>query len=90
MAPDEMPDDVIQPRWLSDEEQRTWLAWVIAVNPLTYGVAGLRRLLYPGELPAGHGLPGMEVCLAVWGGFCLTCVAIAVWQTSRPHARNTR
>lgn len=68
-----------------------WLAWIIRLNPLTYGVAGLRRLLYSaGELPAGSGLPGMETCLTVTASFCAACVAIAVWQTSRPNVRNTR
>ena len=67
-----------------------WLAWIIRLNPLTYGVAGLRRLLYSGDLPAEGGLPGMELCLAVTASFCLLCVAVAVWQTSRPHVRNTR
>ena len=26
-----------------------WLRWIMIVNPLTYGIAGLRRLLYLGE-----------------------------------------
>ncbi|MFQ5734384.1 MAG: ABC transporter permease [Planctomycetaceae bacterium] len=69
-----------------------WLSWIIASNPLTYGVAGLRRLMYwgPNELPPGNGLPDMAVCLAVTAGFCVACVGLAVWQTSRPHVRNTR
>ena len=48
-----------------------WLGWVIRANPLTYGVAGLRRLLYWGApeaartaaLPAD--LPGLEVSVLV-------------------------
>lgn len=68
-----------------------WLSWVIAANPLTYGVAGLRRLMYwPAELPAGSGLPDMTVCFGVTAGFTAVCVGLAVWQTSRPHVRNTR
>jgi ABC-2 type transport system permease protein len=45
-----------------------WLAWIIRLNPLTYGVAGLRRLLYleapeavrAAALPAG--LPSAWAC----------------------------
>jgi len=68
-----------------------WLSWIIRLNPLTYGVAGLRRLMYfPQELPTGNGLPGLPSCLAVTVGFVAVCVALSVWQTSSPHARNTR
>lgn len=68
-----------------------WLSWVVAANPLTYGVAGLRRLMYTSsDLPTGEGLPAMSTCLAVSAGFCLLYVMIAVRQTSRPHVRNTR
>ena len=42
------------------------LGWIVRLNPLTYGVAGLRRLLYldgPAALPAG--LPSLTLCWAV-------------------------
>jgi ABC-2 type transport system permease protein len=48
-----------------------WLGWVIRFNPLTYSVAGLRRLLYWGASPELHAkaipesLPSMSVCLLV-------------------------
>lgn len=48
-----------------------WLGWLIRLNPLTYGVAGLRRLLYWGAEPARQAaalpvnLPSMQVCLSV-------------------------
>ena len=68
-----------------------WLNWLIRLNPLTYGVAGLRRLMYPpGKIPNDSGLPGMELCLAVTAAFCVVCIGLAVWQTSRPHVRNIR
>lgn len=68
-----------------------WLRWVIAVNPLTYGVAGLRRLMYANtDLPTGDGLPGMTVCWIVTATFAVVCLAIAVIQTSKPHVRNAR
>ena len=59
------------------------LAWVIRLNPLTYGVAGLRRLLYwqaPPEMNAAAlppGLPSMDLCLAVTVIFAIGMFALA-------------
>jgi ABC-2 type transport system permease protein len=67
-----------------------WLSWVIRANPLTYGVAGLRRLLYSSyDIPAA-GLPSFAVCLLVTCVFCLVCVAISVWQASRVTSHDAR
>ncbi|HVX15544.1 MAG TPA: ABC transporter permease [Pirellulales bacterium] len=48
-----------------------WLAWLMRLNPLTYGVAGLRRLIYWGvpadSLPAD--LPDMATSLCVTAAF---------------------
>ncbi|HTI51746.1 MAG TPA: ABC transporter permease, partial [Planctomycetaceae bacterium] len=84
------------PMWLLSgalfpAEETGWLSWVIRLNPLTYGVAGLRRLLYSGEpLPAATGLPAFSVCLFVTILFCAICVGIAVWQTERRSSRDAR
>ena len=59
-----------------------WLGWVIRLNPLTYGVAGLRRSLYPAGT-FGPGLPSLPVCVAVSLAFCAACVVLAVWLTGR-------
>ncbi len=65
-----------------------WLAWVIRLNPLTYGVAGLRRLLYRTELPVGEAMPsllmGFTVTLVVTGAVFGACV----WLVGRPSAAN--
>ena len=54
------------------------LQWIIAVNPLTYGMAGLRHALYL-EAPARVGeVPGPAVSLAVTVGFALLMVALSV------------
>jgi ABC-2 type transport system permease protein len=51
-----------------------WLQWVMKVNPLTYGTAALRRVLY-GETPLpGQSLPALELSVAVilvWGVLAL-------------------
>lgn len=68
-----------------------WLSWVIRLNPLTYGVAGLRRLLYFGErLPVAAGFPALWVCVLVTCGFCACCVGLAVWMTERRSVRDVR
>lgn len=59
-----------------------WLGWVIRLNPLTYGVAGLRRSLYPPGT-FGPGLPPLWLCVAVSVGFSVACIAVAVWMTNR-------
>ena len=65
-----------------------WLSIVIRLNPLTYAVAGLRRLLYSETLPVGEALPAMWICCLV------TCVATAmalfvcVQLVQRPTVRN--
>lgn len=61
-----------------------WLGWVIRLNPLTYGVAGLRRSLYaPATFREGLGLPELWLCVLVSVGFAVVCVALAVWLTNR-------
>ncbi len=68
-----------------------WLSWVIRLNPLTYGVAGLRRLLYlDRELPVATGLPGLATCLAATCLFCAACVAGSVWVASRRSSHDAR
>jgi ABC-2 type transport system permease protein len=84
------------PMWLLSgalfpAEDTGWLSWVIRLNPLTYGVAGLRRLLYwQSPLPAAAGLPSFPACLVVTILFGATCIGIALWQTERRSSRDAR
>jgi len=86
----------LMPMWLLSgaffpSQESGWLSWVIRLNPLTYGVAGLRRLLYSGQsLPAAAGLPSMAVCLVVTLLFCGLCVAISVVMAERRSSRDAR
>jgi len=66
-----------------------WLSLVIRLNPLTYGVAGLRRLLYSEALPVGEALPSMIVCCVVTIGATALLVGLCVQLVSRPSVRNT-
>ena len=45
-----------------------WLSWVVAVNPLSYGLSALRHVI--GRSDAAVGLPSLPVSLAVSAGVC--------------------
>jgi ABC-2 type transport system permease protein len=54
-----------------------WLGWIIRINPLTYGVAGLRHYLQNGSEIAG--LPSLAVCWLVSLFFAFAMLAAAWW-----------
>ena len=60
-----------------------WLSWVVAINPLSYGLAALRHVIGQGGT---EGLPSLPVSLAVSGAFAVSCVSLGVWMTRRPTA----
>jgi ABC-2 type transport system permease protein len=56
-----------------------WLGWIVRINPLTYGVAGLRHSLQNGLIGADAGLPSPAICWLVsllFAGVMLT----AAWR----------
>lgn len=87
---------LLMPMWLVSGaffpgDDSFWLRWVIALNPLTYAVAGLRRLLYlPAELPTTNSLPGLTACLVITLLFAAVCTAACVLQTSRRRTIDAR
>jgi ABC-2 type transport system permease protein len=68
----------------------TWselgLHWIMRLNPLTYAVAGARRLVYSGELPAEIWTPAAPVCWAVTCAFAVAMFA-AAWLIAGRRAR---
>jgi ABC-2 type transport system permease protein len=57
-----------------------WLGWIVRLNPLTYGVAGLRHYLqYASGAEAAPGLPGLATCWIVSLVFAVVMVA-AAWR----------
>ncbi len=66
-----------------------WLSWIIRLNPLTYGVAGLRRLMSANPASVAE-LPSLPVCLAITLLFGASCTAGAVWLTHRQSPLNVR
>jgi ABC-2 type transport system permease protein len=55
------------------------LAWVVRVNPLTYGVAGLRHYVKFDANPVVDALPSLAVCWMVTLGFAAAMLALA-WR----------
>ena len=68
----------------------TWselgLHWIMRLNPLTYAVAGARRLVYSGELPAEIWTPTAPLCWAVTCAFAVAMFA-AAWLIAGRRAR---
>jgi ABC-2 type transport system permease protein len=60
------------------------LQWVMRANPLTYGLAALRRTLYFRETASG-GLPSLSVCLVVSVLFAIVMFVIASAIASREN-----
>lgn len=66
-----------------------WLSWIIRLNPLTYGVAGLRRLM-ASTPDAVEGLPSLTICLLITVLFGVVCTVAAVAMTQRRSVLNVR
>jgi ABC-2 type transport system permease protein len=56
-----------------------WLGWIVRLNPLTYGVAGLRHHLQNGMIPRDAALPPLTVCWLVSLVFAALMLA-AAWR----------
>ena len=54
------------------------LAWVMQVDPLTYGLAALRHCLYLGSTPPVAGLPAFGASVAVTAAFGVATLIAAV------------
>jgi ABC-2 type transport system permease protein len=65
-----------------------WLSWLIRFNPLTYGVAGLRRLLYEQSLPVTAELPSMLACSVVTVFATAMLTILSAWLVSRQSVHN--
>ncbi len=65
-----------------------WLFWLIRMNPLTYGVAGLRRLLYEQPLPVTPELPSMAMCLSVTLVATVVLTLISALMAGRSSVHN--
>jgi len=81
---------VLLPMWLISGaffpgDQSVWLTWLMRLNPLTYGVAGLRQVM--SSSPTGiSNLPSFGVCLTVTTVFAVGCLLADIWVTRRDQA----
>lgn len=85
---------LLLPMWLLSGSffpggQSGWLSLIIRLNPLTYGVAGLRRLLYSQNLPVGEALPSMLMCSLVTLITTIVVFTLCVQLVRRPSVQNT-
>ena len=53
------------------------MKWVIGINPLTYGLDGIRRGLYWGNPATGAALPSWTICVGVSVAFAIAMYAAA-------------
>ena len=54
-----------------------WLGALMKINPLTYGVAAMRQVLYPGDLEQARDLPPLGVSIAVTLAFAAVTFFVA-------------
>jgi ABC-2 type transport system permease protein len=63
-----------------------WLAVLMRGNPLTYGLAAIRRTLYLEDPAAAGAVPALAPALGVAVVFALAAFACAVWVATRKRA----
>ena len=86
----------LMPMWLLSGaffpgSETGWLSWLMRLNPLCYGVAGLRRLLYaPADIQASITFPSFGLSALVMCGFAAVCIALSVVLVNRPSVHNVR
>jgi ABC-2 type transport system permease protein len=58
------------------ENAKGGLGWIMRLNPLSYGLAGIRRAIYWSQ-PAADSLPSLPLCLAITIAFALLMFALS-------------
>ncbi len=80
---------VLMPMWLLSGAvfpaagAHSWIGWVMRLNPMTYGMAALRRVLYSAPPPDAPSLGFSVAVMAVFG--CLAILA-GLWEVGRSSA----
>lgn len=64
------------------------LSWIMKLNPLSYGVAGIRQFLYEAPVIEGgvSSGPSLAMCFAASGLFALVCFGGAISQANSQRA----
>jgi ABC-2 type transport system permease protein len=63
-----------------------WLAWTMQLNPLTYGMAAIRRCLYLGNPAAAGAVPPLTSAVGITLLFCVVAFAAATRVARRSAA----
>lgn len=63
----------------------TWIRGIIAANPLSYGVAAVRRSLYLGSPHGMPDVPSLFVSIAVTALFGIVAFGATSWLAARPE-----
>jgi ABC-2 type transport system permease protein len=58
----------------------TWMQWLMRVNPLTYSVAAIRRVIQPDAM----NIPDFSLSLGVTAAFAVALWLSSIWVASRP------
>src|SRR5262249_18377436 len=61
-----------------------WLRYVILINPLTYGLAAVRWLIYGNDVASAMSLPSLPLSIAITVAFGAVLFMTAIIMTRRP------
>jgi len=64
-----------------------WIRAIIHANPLTYGVAAIRQVLYFDSAQPALSVPSLSVCLTVSIVFGIAAFGATTWVATRPATR---
>ena len=76
---------VLLPMWFLSgaffpiEGAPVWLEWVMRLNPLTYGIAAMRHILYFDIPQSSVLLPSLQFCLTVLVAWSVICLMVDLW-----------
>jgi ABC-type polysaccharide/polyol phosphate export permease len=62
-----------------------WLEWLMRINPITYGMAALRRCLYLGSDDAVGAIPALLPSLGITLLFGVVTIVLAAAMARRHH-----
>lgn len=67
-----------------------WVRWLMQVNPLTYNMAAVRRLVYHGTAAFTPDVPSLALSLGVTAVFALAALVACFFEVARPLTRPLR
>lgn len=85
---------VLMPLWLlsgalfPSSGASLWVQWIMKLNPLTYGVAALRRGLSGQTVAVGSDVAPLGLSLEITALFALATVGVALLGCGRPNGKN--